>query len=749
VALGAAILGISLPAQAAHKCSLYEDSQGLPHVRGQSEGDAWACLGYLHGRDRAWQMDYFRRIAQGRSAEILGFSQLETDFMMRLLGFAERAQVLATQLSPELRAQFQSYADGVNFGMQQAMAGKDGAPYEFRKLHYQPDPWTVVDSLSLLYLESFEQTRDAIDTQVSQVQWLDANPSEQASDYSSDTLPWDTSILKPGEFQPVLASSAHAPERSLLALASPRGSVRALPPSTFGAKGRGSNNWIVDSTRSANGHALLANDPHLDLSHPPFWHHAHVSGGDLDAIGAAFPGIPQIISGANDHVAWGLTNSNLSVARLSFVPTTELKNVKTSLPVIYFKLGPIKLPFFFKTFQRTENGWPILPLDSPKGTSIVMRWTTFDITGPELDGLRDLMLSKSSREADQRLAGIGLPSWNFVFADDAGVIGYRAIGRVPKIQGPLAFGIPTEHISSLGTGASFPDLLSSDEMPHVLAPTRGYVATANNRQFPAGMNPDPAWVQVTGFRAFRIEEALKAQPKHDVETFRQLQCDNQAVEARFTVPPLLAHLKAVAGGALTVREQGAIDLLQSWDFSADAECRACGLYRRWIDRLHDRFAANENPTYRMAIAPVGKAPAFDAALKADLDSALDDLKVDDTLNFPAWGDLHVAPFHHIAGAGFMRVRPIGTPGDENSVNVGSANWVTDHYEHYEGPSQRLVVELTSPPTVYSILPGPDSDIAHPNPPDPLGPWELWRDCQLHKREFPVDWNSVPSKEISF
>jgi penicillin amidase len=420
--------------------------------------------------------------------------------------------------------------------------------------------------------------------------------------------------------------------------------------------------------------------------------------------------------------------------------------------VIYFKLGPIKVPFFLKTFQRTKNGWPILPLDGPKGKALVLRWSGFDVTGADLDPLRGIMHSKDVLDADSYLSRVGLPSWNFVFADDQGAIGYRAIGRIPKLKARPAFGIPDEDLSDLGTGQAFPDLMDVNEKPHLLKPTRGYVATANNRQWPSGESFDPGWAQATPFRAFRIEELLKAGgAAHDVESFRQLQCDQQAVDARFVAPLLTGRLRAVAGAALDAREMAALIALETWDYRAGLDCRACGVYRRWVDRLETQLGGNINLLYRLAAVPAGPSPSeLDGMLQTELDGALDDLKVDSqALELPQWGDLHLVHFRHLLGAGFQADHPIADPGDEFSVDVGESDWVNGKYDVNTGPSQRLVVEMTSPPTVYSILAGPNADIAHPDPTDPSGVWMRWQRCELNKRAFPLDWSTVTPVPVDF
>jgi len=528
-----------------HTCSLYEDSQGLNHLKAKTDLMAVACFGYIHGRDRAWQMDYFRRVAQGRKSEILGSNGLKSDFTMRLMGLEERAQAIFRSMPQEQANYFWAYAWGVNRGFEQALA--NGA-YEFQDLHYKPQAWQPVHTILLALLECFDQTRKSFENDVQENERI-ARYGEVADElFNPDNMPWDTSILKAGEYptQNLNNSSEDKP------LEDPR---KEIEKETDFAKllifwpeenlSEGSNNWVVSPERSKTGHALLANDPHLSLKHPPFWHWSHIQSDEtFNFIGASLPGIPFITSGSNEHVAWGLTNAYMDVGHISFVNSSELKNMVNFRPWVWVKFWRMHFPIFFKTLHRTADNLPILPIETPQGKVAVLSWSGFEMNNHDFEKIPDLMRAHSVAEADQIFASLQLPSWNFVFADDEGHIGYRTTGKVPYRAKAPDYGISSRSASSFEQKTVF---FSSSEMPHVINPIRGYIATANNRQWPMGAPFHAGRAHQLGFRAFRIEELLTARPQHDISSFQDLQCDVQATDARFLVTPLVKAIEPLVG----------------------------------------------------------------------------------------------------------------------------------------------------------------------------------------------------------
>lgn len=728
-------------------CQIYEDSAHIPHLHAPDELSAIACMGYVHARDRAWQMDFLRRTAEGRTAELLGKESIPQDFQMRLLGLSEKAHSLFAKMTEDQRARLWAYAHGVNRGLNTPEAR---TAYEFEAYQYQPARWRPEHSLELLLLESLDQTRDTFERRIREADWLQRFKDQAPRLFSHDDLPWETTILKPGEYE--RSSTTGSPGAS-----PPQTSVspeirRVLPElaelfSTSHENFKGSNNWVVAPSRSHTGHAWLANDPHLDLKSPPFWYWVHVAGGDLEAMGASIPGIPTIPSGVNRNVAWGLTNAYIDVADASLVPAADLKGARTYRPVIWFKAGGVKLPFFLKTFQRTAQGWPVLPLGSvPKGKALVIRWTGYDLEPEDIQGLFDLLKSRNVAEADQAFAHDGVPTWNFVFADDQGRIGYRACGRLVRHESALPFGLRERRLSVL---EDFP-ILTAEEAPHLLHPARGYVVTANNRHWPSDARFNEGRAYANPYRAHRIEELITGQPRHDLDSLRRIQCDVQSQDARYLRSAMikLVQEEGTRRGGLTPRDLKAVELLLGWDLESPLGCRACGVWDRWVQRLTQDAHLNSEALYHALNG--GGVPTLPEAALRSFRAALDDLKVGNDGQVRSWGELHRNPFVHLSGDPRFKNDSIPTPGMDNTVNPGTSNWdeKLGIFSHFEGASQRMIVELTSPPEIHQILPGTEKDLDRPSLAEPGSPWMRWAGCELERREFPINWQQVPLNRIA-
>jgi penicillin amidase len=735
-----------LSAKLQGKGCLIFDEPTVAHSKADSELGAYACLGYLHARDRAWQMDYLRRIVEGRKSEVLGYRSLKDDLEMRLLGLDRKAKQLFENMTDEQKAPFQAYAYGVNQGLQTERAKN---AYEFKRYGYHPDAWEPVNSIEVLLLQSFDQTRDTFTRKLDEASWQKVYGQNAEALFAREGFPWTTTILKPGEY-PVASRAAAQNEihNEFQEKLYPLPAIDLLKP---GETGKGSNNWAIASQKSLTKNAFFANDPHLDLRHPPFWYWAHIEGGAIDAIGATLPGSPFIASGTNHHVAWGLTNSYFDVSELAYVPNEDLKNgnTETFYPLVWVKFGIFKLPFFFKGFQRATQNGVILPVDGgPANHSLVLRWSGFEILPGDLSGGLEIQTAKSVKEADIAFSHMGLPSWNFTYADTQGGIGYRTVGRLPKHEHPLPFGVPVRRLAEWAPWT----YLNADEAPHLLQPERGYIVTANNEPWLETARYQAGRAQAASFRAFRIEELLNQSPKHDRESLHAIQCDQQAIDARFTLPPLLKVLeKALAShGVIEFRDAKVIDALKKWNFSADESCLVCGVWNRWTDRIMTAASLNREALYREAVSD----HPSDEFLPEVLDGfhrALEDLKVGPQGELRLWGEIHVNPFSHFSGDPAWSVPPIPTGGVTNSVNPGTSQWdpVKGMFIHVGGASQRMVVEMSNPPVVHVTLAGSNQDIEKPNLSDPQGPWMQWKRCEAELKRFPLDWQQVPAQSVTF
>jgi len=733
-------------------CQLWQDEQNIPHIRAKTELAGLSCLGYLHARDRIWQMDYFKKVVDGRKAEFFGRDGIRSDFFLRLLGLKEKAESLYSEMTEDQKAPFKAYAYGVQLGSQEALKTSqsghslDGV-YEFREYDYLPEVWHPEDSLKILLLQSFDQTRRSFENQLREEQWLEKNPKIAPQLFSSKGLPWEVSVLKEGEYpeasSEVFTHPTRTSEKQRRGLGSQALETILELPGHWHGPGAGSNNWVISGSHSKTGNALLANDPHLSLTHPPFWYWAHLSAGPLEVIGATIPGMPFFPVGVSKDLSWGVTNAFLPAARVSRVLEKDLRKSSVVRPWIWVKFWKFKLPFIFKTFRRTPRGLPVLPLPTPENQALVLNWTSYYLKAVELSGLFDLPKMKTVSQADQLLGTFGVPSWNLVFADSQGDIGYRAVGRIPRFEHDPPFGVPLESFKNVEESKAFTDPLSPEEMPHVLRPQRGWIVTANNRQWPEDSLWSAGTAQHLSLRAFRIEELLDQTAHHDLDSLRKVQCDLQAVDARFLLPRLLEVMKESLTGENHSVEEKAVELLTQWDYQAGIQCQACPIYRRWIDRIQNQATLNPVALYRK-LENKFRDSEFEKLIRREFSLALADLHlVGGGSHWPNWGYFHQNSFFHLLGKDLFRASSIPTPGDEYSVNPGTAEWNGSRYDQTAGASQRILIEMSRPPQIYAIVAGPQKDLNQRNLAS--GEWQRWVNCEASRRLFPLDWSQVESK----
>lgn len=688
------LISISQNVFAKFECKTSYDKLGIPHVKTNSFNELYFCFGFHHGQDRAWQMDFFRRIAQGRNAEVLGPSHLKSDLMMRLLDISSEANRLWTELDEEKKKLLLIYSDGVNEGFKIGQKSR-----EFKDLGHVPDPWTPQDSILLLLLQSFDQTRKTFyrdyEEEIQKQKWGEATEAL----FDSEDAPWSNTILKDGEYEK---------KEEIVKTTYNRGESFKLWsqfPSIFGVES-GSNNWVVSKRKSKSGFAILANDPHLDLKTPIFWYWISLNSTDAKVIGGSIPGIPIIASGTNGKVAWGLTNSYLNSSDAVFLKDLKDEQVESFRPIVYVKFWKFKLPFFFKSFEKLKSGERILPLETKREEKLILNWTGFKLTGKEISPLFDVHLAKNVKEMDLHLSKIGLPSWNFVFADTEGDIGLRLVGKTFKHFQKTVFGVPTMTFKEV----SNQEFLSVDERPYLINPKRNYIYTANNRHWPKDSKFYGGRAYSSSFRAFRIDELL--QRDQDLKSFQQIQCDRQVVDARFFVPKLNKYLG---------ESDKFVDNLIAEDSSLSLP-----IYRRFMDLLMEKWEVNEAALFKI----------LDHLDSNKIDEFLKIFKLADTeINQRNWGSVLRLRFEHLSKNKEWKFSPdISGVGDSHSVDPGSATWNREKkiYEQQSGASMRMIIELQKTPKIWLALPGLNRnyDIRTGD-----AQWTDWKSCQYSEIKF--------------
>ena len=672
------------------KCLASYDDLAITHQKVNSLQDYYYCFGYHHGRDRAWAMDYFRRVGQGRNAELYGYSSLKGDLMMKLLDLPKLATKLYAGLPDQYKNWLKAYSAGVNLGFKE---GKKS--HEFKDLDYEPETWLPEHSLLVLLLQSFDQTRKTFIRDYEEEKLKEKWKDKTEALFDEDNVPWLNTILKEGEYE----KRSELTKTSETQFSRPK--LWENFPEVFG-KESGSNNWVINKAKSKEGFAMLANDPHLDLKTPLFWYWISLSGPGFNVAGGTIPGIPFVISGTNGKVAWGLTNAYINTADAVYLKDLPQDKIISFRPTVKIKFSFFKIPFFFKTFEKTSDGDIILPLEKQTKEKLGLKWAGFHLQSKHIIPMFNLIQANTVDDMNEMLKQIGLPAWNFVFADTKGDIGYRVVGQIFRQLIKDPYGISNATLEEFQKV----DFLDPMERPSVLRPKRNYVYTANNRHWPADAKFHGGRGYSYSFRGFRIDELLKNN-KHDVTSFKNIQCDRQAVDARFFVPKLL--------------KVADIPEIKNWDFQTSENSIATSVYRRLMDLIMDDWQVNEYALFKMLDNLTEKE-------KSEISSFYKVAKKQ--INNKSWGDFHILTFVHLSKNKDWKFAPeISGIGDNHSVDPGTSNWDSDRkiYEQYSGASMRMIIVMKKRPEIYLSLPGYNRNYTQNQPNVPS--WNEWRGCE--------------------
>jgi penicillin amidase len=679
------------------RCEATYDEIGVTRQKVNSLNDFYYCFGYHHAKDRAWMMDYLRRIGQGRNAEVYGYSSLKSDLMMRLLDLPKLAAKLYQGLPAQNKDWLKAYSAGANVGFQQ---GKNAQ--EFKDLNYAPEEWEPVDSILILVLQSFDQTRKTFYRDYEEEKLKEHWKEKTEEMFNEDNVPWFNTILKEGEY---IAEVKPKIKTTYTPALKPK--LWDSFPDVFG-KESGSNNWVVSKTKSKSGFAMLANDPHLDLKTPLFWYWMNLQTPELNVIGGTIPGVPVIVSGTNGKVAWGLTNAYINTADAVFLKDYPEDHLVSFRPTVNVKFGFLQIPFFFKSFEHTKNGDVVLPLELENKDKMILRWAGFNLQSHDLISMFNLMNTKNVTEMDEHLKHVGLPAWNYVFADTNGDIGYRVVGHILKGTQKDPYGISYEKFDELNSKK----FLDPMERPHVLKPKRNYVYSANNRHWPVNSKFYGGRAYSYSFRGFRIDELLK-DGKHDVDSFKRIQCDRQVVDARFFVEKLLRVTD--------------IPEFKGWDFTAQENSMAPSVYRRLMDLLLEGWQVNEYGLFHLL-------DKLRDEQKSELKSFYKVAK--EQIAGRSWNDFHRLTFAHLSKNDDWKFSPeIPGIGDNHSVDPGTSKWDPDlkTYEQYSGASMRMIIVMKEVPEIHLSLPGHNRNYTQKQSSVPA--WNEWRSCSYNKISF--------------
>ncbi len=709
------LAGIGAPVE------VLRDRYGIPHIFAASLEDASFALGFVHAQDRLWQMEMSQRIAAGRVAEIVGAGALEADRFLRTLGVRRAAEANLRSLDAETLRLLESYARGVNA----FLAAGPVLPPEFWLTGARPEPWTPADSVSWVKMMAWDLGHNWRD-ELLRMRLAKTLPLARIHEF----LP-----PYPGEHPPVIADLKELygrMERDAVRLAQFAPSKSGPGPDFLEPnEGLGSNNWVVSGARSASGKPLLANDPHLGLTAPPVWYFAHLHAPGIDVIGATLPGVPGVILGRNQRIAWGFTNTGPDVQDLyiekldaaggyltpegprPFQVIEETIRVKGAEPeklrVRISRHGPV-----ISDVSRAAQD------ETPRGHVIAFSWTAL---AEDDRSMQAALKFARAREWEEFLAAardFHSPQQSIVYADLEGNIGFVAAGRVPQRK-------PGNDLKGMAPAPGWlakydwAGTIPFEELPRSFNPASGALVTANQRITPPGYPHFISSEWQPPYRADRIQQLLDATPKHDVPSFARIQADVTSLAMRELLPKLLTARPR------SEEARKALELLRKWDGAMAPERPEPLIAWAWwreltraiyADELGDAFQQNRlaRAVFMSKVLSGDPGPArwcddvrtaaletCEEQLALSLEAALADLgrRYGKDRSRWRWGEAHAARHEH---------RPFGrqpllarlfdirvpSPGDAYTVNVGRSN-LNDEAEPFanrHAASLRAIYDLS-------------------------------------------------------
>jgi penicillin amidase len=596
------LAGLSAPV------TVRRDAHGVPHIDAATQDDLFVAQGYVTAQDRLWQMDGLRRSANGELAEILGVTLIDHDKTQRVLQIRLTARRVYGHLPAADRERLDAYARGVNLFIAQCEQSH-ALPVEFRLLMYRPQPWSGVDSISV-GLAMVQELDTHAETKLSRAcvsarlndpkleadlypvgSWRDhpptgikvdlsepqplPTPSKEGDEDDDDEDTETRAVPGSAPISPALAApeNTHAP-MALLGL-----------PDCDGCA-PGSNNWVVAGSHTASGKPLLSNDMHLTLREPDTWYMADLRAPGFHAAGVTLPGLPLIVAGHNEHVAWGFTALEADVQDLYYEKLDGKGNYEgndaqwhpltVDREVIHVRGGKDVV----LDVQSTEHGPLMNPILAASDPPIALKWTLYD---PSLNALPLYEMNTASNwtEFSAALAQWCWPTQNLVYADDQGHTAYHAVGRVPLRPAGLV-DVP------IADGAhEWQGYIPFDQLPNVFDPPSGFLATANAR-VTTGKSPYPLgddWIDP--YRVERIYKALDGRDQLTAKDMLAVQIDiysevDQEMGHRFAYA--IDHTPGPEGNG-DPRMRQAADLMRSWDGRLTIDSAAASLVTQTREAL--------------------------------------------------------------------------------------------------------------------------------------------------------------------
>ncbi len=765
----------SIPGLSAN-ASITRDQNGVSYIDAATENDAMAALGYAHAQDRLWQMDLMRRAGEGRLSEIFGQPTIEFDKLLRTIGFRRTAHEIVRTMPKRTREALEAYASGVNAFIRDH---KGRYAMEFDALGYEPEPWTPEHSVLIVRLLAWElNTGFWTDIVMGDIgRRVDSLRFTQILPY----YPTDAPTIVPGgqHPEPLLEQrlAAHVDTTHRDSAAARDSSARRDTSARRPAPGRisrsgtetlpapdltdvmdmeqnmrkfmgidgahvGSNAWAIAGNRAAGGKPMLANDPHLTFTAPCRWYQAVINYKGNRVAGVTLPGLPFVVIGRNNDIAWGLTSLMADETDFYIEKIDSLKHTTVQVDNGWEKLGLIRdtirvkdsagVPMSIRTSRHgplisdlhpyahhTVNGRRVADSSSITATTAVaMRWRGADVS-QEIAALQGIGTARNLQEFTAAIRLGGIPSLNYIYADRAGTIASIPVARIPIREAAHA----TYPNPGWDSRYDWKGTVPMEQLPSLVNPARGYVASANNKLANGlGYTVGDLWEDPS--RAVRIDELLKDGNNFNTTDFVQMQADLVSPHMLYMVGFLLRAFPDSARQGSAV--QLALRKLRMWNGAMVADAPEAAIAAQWLQTTIEmtyrdemgpdvfrnyvsiaqqpiraiRYHAMIDSRWFDDITTHGRVETRDDILRKALGHALDSLHARfDTWDINQWkfGAMHTLLFKHQFDTneklrGIVDIGPFEIGGASTTLNC--AEWdMNQPFKVRLGPSMRQIVDF--------------------------------------------------------
>ena len=703
------------------------DRWGVPHIYAKNQDDLFFAQGFVAAQDRLFQIDMWRRVAVGETAEVLGPRAVVRDRFARLLKYRGPLEDEWTSYGPDTRRIVKAFTRGVNAYIDHA----DGRlPIEFQILGYKPKKWRPEDCLGRMSVlaVAFNLRRE-----IDRAEMVAAVGAEKAR----QIMPADP----PVEYAPAPGLDLSGVDQSLLA-----GYKAVVAPVAFAPHDEGSNNWAVDGTLTASGKPMLAGDPHRFIGLPSLRYLVHLNAPGWDVIGSGEPALPGVAIGHNRRIAWGFTVVLTDQADLFIEETNPddpnqykvgdrwetMKVLHDTIPVK--DSGPISVELRF-----TRNG-PVIHEDAKRHRVYALRWMGAEPGNAAY--LSSLAVDRAGnwQEFLDAVKGWKAPSENLVYADVDGNIGWVAAALTPIRKGWHGL-LP---VPGAGGEYRWHGFLDFDDLPQAHNPADHILATSNHNILPPGYPHEISYDWVPDYRYRRVRRRLEEKNKLTLDDFKSIQLDNVSIPGR-QLARLLTEI-----GIEDPAMRPFVRLMAEWDGALTKQSPAAPLYAIWLEELRQAYYGPKIPKHLIEAASgrngivqmLGQLDEPAEAWFGDHAAAKRDHLVRETFaravqktqqalgDDPAawaWGDLHHVLFEHpLAGLGpaYAEAFNLGpVPSGSGPYTPDQAQY-DENFSRQHGATYREVFDLADwDQGQATSAPGQSGQPASPHYADLLPLWE--------------------------